>query len=135
MAEFTLDLSDVVDELTVDIDVAIRRLSLDILVRLTQKTPVDTGRAKSNWIISINSPVSTTSKFRSKTSLGQPATAAVGRGNATLKTFDLKTDTSVYIQNNLPYIQKLNEGSSTQAPSGFVQMAMREASMAFDRNR
>ena len=43
------------------------------------------------------------------------------------KTLNLKLDDTVYISNNLPYIQRLNDGYSQQAPENFVESAVQVA--------
>jgi hypothetical protein len=52
----------------------------------------------------------------------ESASIAIGdaRGILTNK----KPGQSIYVQNNASYIKRLNEGSSTQAPAGFVEAAI-----------
>jgi len=84
---------------------------------IIQSTPVDTGRARANWNISVNSVIYTTTD-----STSAPDT------NPTL---DYKEGDTYYISNNLPYIQRLNDGYSQQAPANFVEkgieLAIRQA--------
>ena len=79
-------------------------------------TPVDTGRARANWRTSLGSPIREATE---DTNWGGELAASV----ATIK--GRKTDENIYISNNVPYIGRLNDGSSAQAPSGFVQTAIR----------
>lgn len=89
----------------------IRTTILAVDAALVLNTPVDTGRARSNWIVSLNAP-SVLVVDPNKTP--DP--------NGIIASFKV-TDTA-YIANNLPYIRRLNEGSSQQAPAGFVDLAV-----------
>ena len=91
--------------------------ALNVHQRIVQKTPVDTGRARSNWLPSI----------------GSPATGTVGVSRSLAvqarRVFNKKSvpfGTNLYIANNLPYIERLNQGYSKQAPMHFVEMAIQE---------
>lgn len=94
-----------------------KKLAFDIFAGIVADTPVDTGRAMNNWNISVGSPDrSTTEKGGSGSSIQGAKEASAG---ATL--LGLKPFSTVWISNSLPYIVFLNEGSSKQAPSGFVE--------------
>ena len=94
-----------------------RRVALDIDSALVLTTPVDTGRARSNWQVSIG-----------KTAFGtvdQPMSPSEAIGNAKAELSKLRdSDDKIHITNNLPYIQRLNEGWSPQQPAGFVDQAV-----------
>jgi hypothetical protein len=93
---------------------------------LALNTPVDTSQAISNWRVGIGSPPSAKvpphfpGKHGSTYALSSPET--VKRALEALQS--RKPGQTVYIANNLPYIRKLNEGSSTQQPKGFVERAI-----------
>ncbi len=53
---------------------------------------------------------------------------AISRGIFAAKA--VPTDGTAFISNSVPYINRLNEGSSTQAPAGFVQLAVISAGLA-----
>jgi hypothetical protein len=86
-------------------------VTLAVDSELVNTTPVDTGRARSNWLPSLNRPDGR------QVGVGQkPDTRnAIAR---------YKLSDTIFITNNLPYITKLNEGSSQQAPAGFVDAAI-----------
>lgn len=94
-------------------------------------TPVDTGRARSNWIVSLNAPVVLPREPYapgSKLGLSERANAqaAIDQGVDRINASQPKQD--IYISNNVHYIGKLNdEGTSAQAPAGFVQSAVAHA--------
>lgn len=101
-----------------------------ILTGVVTSTPVDTGRARGNWIVSIGSPV-TLPNLKSLDKTGQ---ATISRGQAVAERYASDSLQSIYICNNLPYIQRLNEGWSAQAPAGYVQAAVQTA-VAYLRTR
>lgn len=93
-----------------------------ILRRLTFVTPVDTAKAISNWQIGIGSPVQADIGpyvFGQRTASGTAAYQA-GVSKLAMK----KPGETIYISNLVPYIRQLNEGSSKQAPAGFVEQAV-----------
>jgi len=105
---------------------AVRKLSLEIVANLTAPpssggTPVDTGWARSNWIPAIGVPVRDPAGSRSAVT-----TSAQQAGVASLLSYTRDKGT-VFISNNVHYINKLNAGSSSQAPAGFVQVAIIKA--------
>lgn len=87
-------------------------LATAVLTDLVFQTPVDTGAAKANWIVSGDSPNSFASESRVNFA------AAWAEGSRNIKKCAVYSD--VYIQNNLPYIARLNDGHSLQAPSKYV---------------
>lgn len=84
---------------------------------VTLSTPVDTGRARANWVVGVTSANRTIND--TPTPVG---TAAIQRARQAILAAPARQD--LYISNNLPYIVKLNEGSSAQAPRKFVQAAI-----------
>lgn len=79
-------------------------------------TPVDTGRARNGWNITIGVP-SETVPPEGKYSM--PNIAQHG-----LETIiSVTPDQVIYITNRVHYIEKLNGGSSRQAPARFVELA------------
>lgn len=106
---------------------AIVALVLDITANLIESTPVDTGWARANWvpasgaaIFGLATPSARDSRKSAATTQGakqQTALAAIVVG------YKLKQG-PVFIANGVPYIVRLNEGSSQKAPEGFVQAAI-----------
>lgn len=95
-----------------------------------EATPVDTGRARSNWLPKIGSPPSHTRMPHAPGEhLGRGETAnqqaAVARADAVFTA--AKPGQPLYLKNNLKYIARLNEGYSKQSPAGFVGIAVIEA--------
>lgn len=95
-----------------------RGLVLDIHGRLTETTPVDTGWARSNWLPSVATPI--TEPIGSKE---QVNTGAAQGGLSSILGWRF-IQGPAYIANNVPYITDLNNGTSPQAPAGFVEIAI-----------
>lgn len=102
---------------------AVRKITLDVTANLIESTPVDTGWARANWVPSIGASVSVPAP-NTGGGVGS-AQAKQAAGIASVLGYTLGP--VVYVSNNVPYITKLNEGSSKQAPQGFVQAAVVKA--------
>ena len=93
---------------------------------ITRKTPVLTGRARHNWFPTLGTPSSMAVEETAGVSVtGEPNTAEeVARINTVtrkLKALPLG-QSEVFITNNQPYIQGLEDGKSPKAPpNGMVQ--------------
>lgn len=97
-------------------------------------TPVDTGRARANWIVTIGSPTSSVREpFVEGASEVANTQAAIASGAEAIGRYRLGS--SIFIQNNLPYIGRLNDGYSRQAPANFVQQAIVRAAEIVKRIR
>lgn len=90
-----------------------KSIGLRLLTPLVLETPVDTGRARFNWIVSQKNPDSSTKPApASRDAAVSRAIAEGGRIIADTVPYSL-----TFIQNNLPYISRLNEGWSSQQPA------------------
>ncbi len=81
------------------------KLALRIDQRVVQETPFDTTNARSNWLVSDGSSINSPGPI-----IG--AAAAISNGEQAIG--KAKVFTELFISNNLPYIQRLNEGWSLQ---------------------
>ena len=120
LKEFNADLSKFGEAVEKAPGVVVRKLALDILKRVRETTPVITGRAKANWFPTVGKPSSEIDyEATNKAPLG-----SAGGG----KTFPAQIPNFpvLWITNNLPYINELNDGSSTQAPKNFVELAVEQ---------
>ena len=93
---------------------------------LAIKTPVDTSKAISNWQTDLNKAPANTIAPHYPGSDGSTFSASAGETllKAKIVLRNKKPGTDIYITNNLPYIKKLNEGSSKQEPAGFAERAI-----------
>lgn len=101
-----------------------RKLIINVHGNLVKDTPRDTSWAANNWLPAIGSPA--------RQVVGSPESPTLGASTSagTLATVALTYEFRqgpVYISNNVPYIRKLNEGSSKQAPAGFVELGVQRA--------
>lgn len=102
-----------------NLEKTVRAVALVVDAELVRTTPVDTGRARANWLPSLNVP--------DNRQIDGPASnkPPIDQAIAAYKLAD-----TILISNNLPYIRKLNEGSSQQAPAGFVDSALAKGKRA-----
>lgn len=104
----------------------VRKVALSVDSTVVMGTPVDTGRARSNWQVEIGKPARGTVEAyapgKEGSTGGQNAQIALALGAGVIATY--KGGESIHLTNNLPYIGALNRGHSAQAPSGFVETAV-----------
>lgn len=102
------------------------KIALTILGQLVYSTPVDSSKALSNWQLNVGSPI----KFKIDayfpgefgSSQKQSAQAALEAAKKALQ--GRKSGEPIYITNNLPYINRLNDGHSKQTTPGFIERAI-----------
>ena len=86
-----------------------------------QRSPVDTGRFRSNWQPAIGAAASGGLDDEDKS--GAKTKAKIRQSVSGAKVGD-----KIFLVNNLPYAQRLESGSwSTQAPRGMVRLAVQRA--------
>lgn len=105
--------ADVVEE---DLTKRVRTIALAMLQEIVLRSPVDTGRFRNNNIVSIVSPV-----YASTVETDASGAGTISRGAAAMS--GLEPYTTVFIQSNLPYAQRLEDGHSKQAPPGGIYAA------------
>jgi len=100
-------------------------VALTIIGDLVFKTPVDTSKALSNWQVTLNEPVSDSIApfYPGKGGSTQKASAQAALNAARAVLRGKKPGDKIYLSNVLPYIRRLNDGYSGQAPAGFVERA------------
>ena len=125
-----LDLAERMDALAASVPKASSNAAVKVaetlVADLAYATPVDTSQALSNWIVTIGSPnVGTIDPhFYGEHGSTQKASAAQTIANARAVLKSKKPGQSIFITNNLPYIRRLNDGHSGQAPAGFVERSV-----------
>lgn len=116
----------------------VRRTALAIDQTVVLGTPVDTGTARSNWQVQINGPVTETREAavpgENGSTAGPNAQIAIEEGREVIDTYRGEGQ-EIYISNPIPYIDRLNDGSSAQAPAGFVEQAVQTGVDAISRAR
>lgn len=139
MASRKFNVTEIIASINNEVAIDIQRVAVAILSAVVVTTPVGNptrwkfpksapkgyvgGHARRNWSVSIGTP-STGVRGTAGSGPGNAATReAVGQGRAKIATFR-KNNTRIIIQNNVPYITRLNDGHSTAAPRNFVQAAV-----------
>jgi len=102
-----------------------KKISLEVLTGVVEKTPVDTGRARAGWIASIGKPSIVKTKRKDKS-----GNSTIDKGGA--KIDKLKPFQTLWISNNVEYIEFLEHGSSQQSPRGMAALTIAEVNA---RNR
>ena len=115
-----------------------REVAEEMLIEVVLATPVDTGKARSNWQVGIGAPPSgVVSPYAPGRHLGLGETGnangAIYAGQSVLRVSD--PDQTIYIGNNVHYLEKLNDGFSPQAGAGFVERAFERARQRVNRAR
>lgn len=96
-----------------------QKIALQALRSLVLKTPVDTGRARANWNTTIGAP-----NPGDDTEVDRTGTSTIAAGEAVIRGMDPFEE--VWIANGLPYIERLEQGYSGQAPKGMVATTLSE---------
>jgi hypothetical protein len=110
-------------ELTSDIAQEVRKLGILVDQAVVSATPFDTGRAKSNWLMGINTPPTGTNE----SDIDKTGSYSIAQAKAIVDGYPLNELPDLWIVNNLPYIQRLNEGWSAQAGSKYIETAIDQA--------
>jgi hypothetical protein len=116
----------------IEIDKVVRTLAIKAFSMVTEKTPVDTGRARANWNLSVGKiNVSVDSPKGYKKSTGKYRGSSSPPSDPKIPVPNIKKGDGfnpIYITNSLPYIFELEEGThrSTQAPRGMVKVTINE---------
>jgi len=98
----------------------LREYGSELRQSLAQSTPVKTGRASGSWNASLNSPDMSVQPEGYNNPGGSYLDGNENLGGA-------QPGDVVYVTNAIDYIDKLNSGSSTQAPAGFVEAEIANA--------
>ena len=114
--EFDRQLDKLTRHMEKDIVRLYEKATFDLYSRIAERTPVDTGRAKANWSISLD-----------------PDDAEVfAEVSRRVTTFKMEIDSGdIYIYNNLDYIEALEGGHSGQAPQGMVAVSLADFAQHF----
>lgn len=105
-------------------DRLVRRCALATDTALVLATPVDSGRARANWQVELGQAAEGIigDPNNKKEQFDKSGQSAIAQGTETISQY--KSGSSINITNNLPYIERLNDGWSAQAPVGFVEKAV-----------
>jgi hypothetical protein len=139
-ADFGKRMGDLAVEVTDGSDRIVRKTVLAVDQAVVMSTPVDRGRARSNWVAQLDEPYNgTIDPYAPGEGLGvgeqANAQAALAQAASVSAAYDGDRNSEVHITNNLPYIERLNDGYSAQAPAEFVEEGVREGVKAIKEAR
>lgn len=102
---------------------------------LVTVTPVDKSEALSNWVLTVDEPWSVPLppyyEGEKGSTQSESIAAALQQGEQQLKLKE--PGQPIFISNNAPHIRELNDGSSAQAPAGFVERSILYARKVSER--
>ena len=132
MAEFSNSINKWIDKVKGRETDFFREFSQEIAFQVIMKTPVDTGFARASWYTLINqddgqNPNQPDRDQFELGGLGGAAAAGKAQGDIVLSLLDAEIGDVITILNNAEYIQRLEDGSSQQAPSGMVKTTLNDA--------
>jgi hypothetical protein len=107
-------------------DEVVRRVALLIDTAVVMATPVKTGRARANWRAGVGAAPA--EEVPAPSSPGGGVQEALDQARSVVASY--QGGSEIHITNNLPYIGRLNAGHSSQAPAGFVELAVVRAAAA-----
>lgn len=128
--EFANRMNFTSDHLVGQVQRMVRSVALAVHQTVVLGTPVDTGRARGNWFVSVGGAVFNN---QDPTFVDQQASHSTRRRQATQHSLDQGAPViatwrlgagDIFVSNGVPYINSLDQGSSSQAPAGMVQRAV-----------
>lgn len=102
----------------------VRVIALAMLNEIVLRSPVDTGRFRGNNIVSVGSPV-----YTSSVNVDPTGSETIQQGVRVMT--GLEPYTQVFIQNNLIYAVPLEDGHSKQAPAGIYAVSFNGVAEAY----
>jgi len=125
--EFAAGLNKLAEALDSEVSTVIRKVTIDVWGRLTEETPVLSGRARASWRIRRTNPGERAVGVKPPGTYARPT-----EPEGLTSQRNVEGAAVLYIVNGLPYIQRLNDGWSQKAPAGFVEMAVAEVLASVD---
>lgn len=123
---------EIVGSVENEIDNIVRKTAFSVLSNVVLSTPVGNptlwkypesappgyvgGHARRNWQVGLRAP-----KNDELPGVDKSGTTAIAKGRSDIDSY---RKGKIYITNNVPYINRLNNGWSRQAPSGFVERSI-----------
>jgi hypothetical protein len=132
---FQADLEKFSALIDVEIGTVVRKVAIDLHDNIVRRTPVDQGRARNSWAMTLDSPAPATGDDLDPGPIyngdadGQQAKATQG----VLQSLQDNPYRVVWITSNLIYIVRLENGHSQQAPAGMFAVSVAEAELEIER--
>jgi len=106
----------------------IKKVAFSIFSSVVKMSPVDTGRFRGNWQVGIIRPESVSLNIKDPSG---GATLAKGFSEIASSTLG----DAIFINNNLPYARRLEDGYSGQAPQGMVAITLTNVRTSFEAKK
>lgn len=107
-------------------ELVVRGAALELGGQMVDRSPVDTGRFKNNWVTATGAP-------DASHSADPDVSGARSRAMLNEKIAAWKPGQTIWILNSLPYAKRLEYGWSQQAPGGMVRLAVQNYSQAIKK--
>ena len=104
-------------------EIVVRKTALELQAQMIERSPVDTGRFKSNWACGIGEINHSTNAAAGSDATGRTSTVLDG----------WKPGQTIFLSNSLPYAMRLENGWSKQAPQGMVALTVQAYSQAVSK--
>jgi len=130
LSNWNIPLDKLAEKVQADLETVARKVTFDLYSSVVYMSPVDTGRFRANWNVSVDSVDTATSQSTDKNRA--PTEVA--------KVLELPVGGVYFLSNSLPYAQVLEyglypnppkhptgktvNGYSRQAPAGFVRVSV-----------
>ena len=121
------------EDIGLTVSTIIEKLAVDVHSGVTKRTPVDTGRARASWMISQGDPDLSVAPDMGDGD-GKNKGAGSPPSDPIIPPPTIKSDgeSKVWITNSLPYIERLENGHSKQAPAGMVAVTIAQIMTEFE---
>lgn len=107
---FSADITKFAEKAELSLDKTVRMVTVELFSSVIKGTPIDEGRARGNWQTTTQSPATGEVERNESAAQAELTQRVGGAGSVT------------YLTNNLPYIERLENGWSKQAPAGMVRV-------------
>ena len=126
LSDLAKDMETLSANLTKEVSRCSVETALTIHNELTAVTPVDTSTALSNWDVSVGT---LQAEFHEPWIMGKRGSTKLASkrfsdNEANVVLQDKLPGQTIFISNSADYIKKLNDGSSSQEPAGFVERSI-----------
>jgi len=130
MGDFSLSMDNLLKQVNGNVENVVKKSVIDLTSAIIKDTAIDSGRLRANWQVSFNQPL--------ESELDNKDISKDGK-NTALKNKRLIADTKIpliyWIQNNLPYAEKIEYGASKQNNSmGMVRVNILRFNEFFKQN-
>lgn len=118
MANWSVPIERFAQAAGIELETVARKVTFELMRSVVIKSPVDTGRFKSNWNFSVGAPDYATTE----------STNAARADAEALRALTAPIGGVTYLSNGLPYGRRLENGWSKQAPRGMVRTSLASVS-------